>query len=678
MASAVPKISYPEPDKLSLWNTSVSKRDRLRIINEEDFPREEILNSLGLSKGSELTRSFGITDEDELRARHSLGAMLLGDDDFMDWSRQNRYNLPNIPTGEAEFLEFYDPQLEHNPYWAEVHSFLSFVDNYPDPPARLKQVADKLREGLPLEEMETEMARQIAERLKVVTVIEGVMHMILNVEQYTPTKTNEEGEKVPTGPTIWRLRDVSHSNSRVFGHRLYSQGLSSVRMMDDPDWVEGKWNPLRWIGFGKCVRGYVGLRNWWRRRKAYRQMVITGQSKAMIRDIGNAIKRRIEQVPMSDKFSGAMVTVSFVYNKDGLKVQIMDIKSTKHFLNDEQRREISLGVDNFEGYTSVQKQQIERAHIERRQAAMELQRCQKSDTLRLLLAKVDTGFFNSLTAERSPEMDRDYRWFAITNELHGRWVDLYNALRQNRGFFARHFYRLNEVAELVSKVADKGKELGVPICSPEIVSNGHIVVFEKLWPTHLLFRLDRKSVVPIERLPELNGQMIGLTGKHGGGKTETQIAVVANIYLAHSGVPVFGSYFKSNVKKVLGMVFIAQRGEGSTCEMLLAKIRKVLEGIKKYDGKEVVLVLDEVGSATQEVAGFELGRDLLSTLAGRNVSVLFSTQITSLAEYADTELGALSFQMDRKHKIATGIGDGGMTDLRRSMGVDKFLTRVAS
>ena len=127
-----------------------------------------------------------------------------------------------------------------------------------------------------------------------------------------------------------------------------------------------------------------------------------------------------------------------------------------------------------------------------------------------------------------------------------------------------------------------------------------------------------------------------------------------------------------NVKDVLGMMFI-ERGSGSTCELLLDKIVKILKEIKHVHNSKVVLVLDEVGTGTQEMDGYKLGQDVLSKLSELGVSVLFSTQIMALAEFAKNDLGAQCFKVDEKHNLSPGIGRGGMDSLRRRKGLDKLL-----
>jgi len=120
------------------------------------------------------------------------------------------------------------------------------------------------------------------------------------------------------------------------------------------------------------------------------------------------------------------------------------------------------------------------------------------------------------------------------------------------------------------------------------------------------------------------------------------------------------------------MVFI-ERGNGSTCEMLVGSLRDVLGAAFKHKGHEVVLVLDELGSATQEEAGFGLGHDILGEISHRHISALFSTQIHRLATSARDDFGADIFQLDEQHRILPGIGDGGMQRLRSRLGLDKVL-----
>jgi hypothetical protein len=292
------------------------------------------------------------------------------------------------------------------------------------------------------------------------------------------------------------------------------------------------------------------------------------------------------------------------------------------------------------------------------------------------IAEAHPEFFGRQNQVASPEMDREYRYFAVENLYQSPvFVETYRRITAHRSFFSHHYHRLGLVVSLLQKLMVKSSEYGAPLCFPVINDSGHSINFEGLLPVQLLFRLQRGEVVPVRCLPELNGRMIGLTGKHGGGKTETELTIPVNIWLAQSGLPVFGDSFSFNVKHMLGLVFIAERGVGSTVQQLLGKIQLVLEAIEGTDGSRVVVVLDEVGTGTQEAAGLELGRRLLAKLSRSGASVLFSTQITGLAEYAQDQLRAQCFQFDRRHNVRPGIGQGGMEELTRETGLDALLSK---
>jgi len=133
-------------------------------------------------------------------------------------------------------------------------------------------------------------------------------------------------------------------------------------------------------------------------------------------------------------------------------------------------------------------------------------------------------------------------------------------------------------------------------------------------------------------MPVLDGQMVCLTGRNGGGKTVAQLSLGDIIYLTQSGLPSFGEDISLNVKKMLGMVFIGSRGEhGSTFESLVIKTRDVLLAADKYKANEIVMIMDELGAGTQQYSGKNLALRLLKTLHNRGISTIFSTQITEVA-----------------------------------------------
>ena len=179
-----------------------------------------------------------------------------------------------------------------------------------------------------------------------------------------------------------------------------------------------------------------------------------------------------------------------------------------------------------------------------------------------------------------------------------------------------------------------------------------------------------KTVIPT---PAINGNMIGLTGRHGGGKTVTEHTITGNVFLAQSGLPVFGKAFKLNPKTHLGMVFIDGVSGKSVIQVLVEKMKNVFKGIENVSGKNIVLVLDELGSATQEKEGFELALKILEKIYNLKASLLFSTQILDVAREAEKRFDAKCFKVDKQHKLIPGIAGGELQELIKEAGLKKWL-----
>lgn len=646
----------------SLWMRDVPDKARLQIINDQDFPRREILQSLGLDR-SPLAASFGVCAPEEVEKRLNLTRFLFGNSGCREWLTELMPATVLPKTGDG-FLRFYNPALSHNEYWRQVRKLAEFVRADASVPTGLSSmVADLMREADALEGEERAMAEQISAKLTAITSLEGII-TFHHVDHVQP---GADGDKAKDQPFEFQVQwdKWLPESSAVIGRRMFSRALS---LIDEklPSWCY-RWfaRPIR-----DLVKYVVELRVRVKRQQALQAMAITRISEAILRDVAEALQNWLNSVQWEQRLCCSVsATVAFNYGDRGLQVQLVALRQHgqgRSWANSFVREIGMFSAKERELFKSAEKTFI--------------RVCEGTDSLLLsqkLAARVEAKLpqaFGKWFKAGSRELDREYRWFAVENAYAmPQWANLVRRLEEHREAFGRLARLLSDVARAVDAVIKKGEELGVPVCVPKI-EPGHVVSFRELYPTQLLFRLERGEAVPINGLPELNGRMIGLTGAHGGGKTETELSIAVNIFLAQSGMLVFARQFRFNVKRVLGLVFIANRGQGSTSEQLLVKIRNVLEVIERREGREVVVVLDELGTGTQESSGLDLGRDLLHTLSHRGISVVFSTQITSLAQYATANLDALCYQFDRKHQIRSGIGDGGMRDLRRQIGVDKYLT----
>jgi len=254
--------------------------------------------------------------------------------------------------------------------------------------------------------------------------------------------------------------------------------------------------------------------------------------------------------------------------------------------------------------------------------------------------------------------------------------------------------KLIDIGKLAQSFIASAKGLGLPYSFPDILpSEDHSLAFGQLYPIHLIGQpclensggnggelgsakrsmkyIGPQDLVPIISL-SVSGDIIVFTGQNAGGKSTTMQAIIEAIYLAQSGLPIFGSGFQLNVKRVIGAVFL-ERGEGSTFQLLLEKHKALLEELKKCSSSDIVLFIDELGTGTQESGGYEYGKRLLQTLNKHGSSVVFATQILELAKFAQTKLGAQCVNFSLDHTIRPGIGKGGHKELMEKVGIDKLL-----
>lgn len=241
---------------------------------------------------------------------------------------------------------------------------------------------------------------------------------------------------------------------------------------------------------------------------------------------------------------------------------------------------------------------------------------------------------------------------------------------------------LNTIALLAEKVLIAQKKFSnLPFCFPKVLSDEkNIVSFKQLAPIHLLGRkspsgdeeIGSSNLRLITGLPELNGRIISITGQNGGGKTATEVELINSLYLAHAGLPVFAADFEFNAKEVIAMVFV-EKGEGSMLQLLMKKLTVIAEEVKSNPTNKIVVVIDELLTGTQEDTGFDIGKRYLAMLAKSGCSVLFVTQITALAQYAQNSLNSACFYFDEKGKLKPGIGKGNAQLLAEQVGLSQYL-----
>jgi hypothetical protein len=408
-------------------------------------------------------------------------------------------------------------------------------------------------------------------------------------------------------------------------------------------------------------------------------MVFNEMPGPLINDVETGVTNLLKEYYPKTNLNGVVIKARFGYSMSGLTIEIYGLtkRSFREANNDS-------AYDWFEGYTkeqcAIMKDKTEEFNKEHKLysnvlSTVEMMQVSEDSVDKTLPPILGNPFDISCQCT-----DRNFRWFAISNLYEtDAFQPIVTALKKHRQFIFENVKNLSEVAGMVSQLAKAAKTIGTSFCKTELTDNGSMLAFTgQIFPVQLLdaLRGTKEKVVPINSLPEIKGNLVGFTGYHGGGKTQSSLAILVNIWLVQSGLPPLGKgVWRQNIKKAIGGVFInSDKGHRmSTCQLLLEKMTSLLKDIRKYSAHDVVVILDELGTGTQEDSGIDLGKDVLAALHRRGISTLFTTQIKRVAEFARDELGAACFKLDSQHRIEDGIGDGGMADLRKRTGLDKEL-----
>ena len=676
-----PDVGYPDPGFV-LWRTEIEPEKRLRIVNVEDLPIERILQGRGLEE-SDLRGSFGITDKDEIIGRRDVMWYLCQNCKTMvDVLRG--FDITYPPIEGDKFMTFYDPEQEHNPFWSQVKNLLDALKSNGPLPERLQILHDFLERSLPLEESEKQMAAEIGAGLEKIANIEGFVNLnIFNpfnhaFSEYIDNYSEEDVKEIVNKHIFI---SIDTTNAEVNGHREFSFALSKARYFNAPAWANhwlAKWN------IGRLLKKRAEEDTKRSILDASREMVITTITPGLANDLKKGVKDLLTNLELDwKKVADFALTVYFCYDLNGLCIQPLNIKTLQtpsHYFN--------LNYSRFEGYSADIDQKIAERGMKMRAYVDNLFVTRESERLQLLLETAAPDLFQKRIIIPSDETDKEHRWFAVSNMYESsRFHDLYKAVKRHREYVKKHIGMLKLILADVSSMMTKAKELGATICRPDILDNDeHIFHVENLYPTQLvpIFQQrgdDIRNIVPINNIPSLNSDTLGISGVHTGGKSVAMKEIPAEVYIAQSGLLSFASKVAINVKRVIGVVFDTSVEGQSSCELLLTKAKNVFDELAEYpqSGNGILLIFDELGGGTQHDSGgefydgYKYALRILAAAHKRKATTIFCTQITQVFSEAEKRFGAMSLRVDRNHRFTQGIDSGGLDDLEERIGLRRLL-----
>lgn len=648
------EITYPETN---FWD---SKAEKIEFVNHEDFREERLLKILGIDNNP-LRSGFGVTNPAEILKRQEIAKFLMKHPETMEFLLKNlrdKFHGIDLPQHRQDFLDYFNPEKKHNPFWQLVDDFLKIVSGYHDVPAEISELAKFLDETKNLENDERKMADEIAREIQKAIYLEGTLD--LQLENY-----HHE----------FRLQ-----NSNVFGFQKYAYHLSNKwSEFKMPEWTEKKlWS---WAGFLLGV--YSLIHDLISSRLFYTPLLISKMPSSIseaIKDFfTNMLKEKgkFHDEIMKHSEKKATIKIFFRYSDTGLEIRLLNV----WFKNKRENYPVPFIAKDFPGYQFVEIWKIDRENQKfNYQLSESYNQCDSAMITQAMVEKIP-DILHGIKIE-SKTVEQEFRWRILPEFYNSPKIKgLYQQIQEYRDYFSHQMKVLQNIAKLLDTLMKKSKQWKKPLSFPEILPDSmHLISFDTLEPIHLIGEkklgckkeLRASELIAIKSLPPINGQLLGFTGQNAGGKSATKETIVNDVFLSQSGLPIFAKRFKLNPKRKIALVFL-DRGSESTIELLLRKTKLTLEALNGSQRNGVLLILDEVGTGTQEIDGLAYGRKLLQKLAGEKCSVIFSTQITDLAKFAQDELGAQCFAFDLNHQIKAGIGKGGIEKLMVQIGLDKIL-----
>jgi hypothetical protein len=641
-----------------------------------------LLRQLGISD-HELVSSFGITDVEELRKRCKLVSFLIENPKLMDaFSKSPCYHDYTLPDTGNQFLSFYfhERKNERMPLYKNLRKLRESLSKISTSSCNEMDLFKKfLDENLDImQKEELAKAKLLKERIDQATFLQGTIN--LKIEKSFSSESLE----------------ISLKSDAAYGYRKNYYGLANNILLDIPDWVNlDFWKYCFWIG--PFVKKTVVLINKLRTKKYYSSYLYDSMPPYIFEDLKSFLKDKFLLVPKDtpekpknkmydflkrNKINGLYLDYFFTYDERGLFVKLVDVGSlgydseVNNFVNsvqfdDEQK--------NFVGYSLSTRDKISKKNYENLEVIKNRFKSRNSLKLISLLNRIFPKMEEGVIIE-SPKSDLLIKWHRLSHlytlpEMEGVFNDA-NTFRQ---YIKKQLIDLHSVSTLINGLQKKAKGWNIKLTVPQILNQeDNLIAFSSLYPIQIIGDkgsrekvLSAKDIREIKSLAHINGQLVGLTGQNAGGKSVTHETVINALYLAQSGLPIFGENFKCNPKKLIGMLFL-ERGEGSTMQLQARGMKKIFDALNKHKENSSFLVLDEIGTGTDYYEALSYGIKLLKAIANRKVSCLYTTQFSDIAKEAE-KIGAINFQIDKDHSITKGVGRPNLDHVLQEEGLDKYL-----
>jgi len=520
------------------------------------------------------------------------------------------YVAKSFPKDSHEFIQYQTMLREKTtPFWKRVASFSYAADSLYRTPQRLTDLVRTLeREGSIKYAEEVELCEEIVAEMRTVIKMSGILSFRVDNDKL------RHGEPaisdIPSPSETWEPR--KNGMSKI----CYGLWRYHAKLPPEYDPTESLFEKVA----RKChMRIFAELSQYIRRQRGIAQAQIRTAPTAVVWDVAWHLNRKLEKDPFS--FSqNCRIYVAYSLDETGLNMQIVDWDFSSMF--DSSRLAL------FEGGELVNGLQLNRV-------------------------KRLNGKYNHYVSKRQiKELDNEMgQWFIRNSErenadavntyisycsldfaaIHKKYLP---RIQKMRAWQRRVQSAMNQLT-MYNVVAQAVIKSGVPYCFPNIESRLPVLEVKSYYPVRFISEA-KKEVYPFSSLA-VNGQIVNLTGKNGSGKSTVMLAGLDVQVMAQCGMPVFAKSASVFLRNRILLSFLDRSSNDSTFRSKLTKDMAIIEaikGLRKRERERTLVIVDELGSATDQVDVIGVAAPILDWLRKHSgTSILMSTQIFQLSEY---------------------------------------------
>lgn len=226
---------------------------------------------------------------------------------------------------------------------------------------------------------------------------------------------------------------------------------------------------------------------------------------------------------------------------------------------------------------------------------------------------------------------------------------------------------------MLKKLTYRVNGLGVETCFPKI-NQEQTVTANNLRPMRLTPK-EGKKIRPFSDI-SFNGKIVNLTGRNNSGKSTLMLSVLDLQIMGQCGIPVFAKDASISPRSKIVLSFLDRDSDQSTFAAKVVKDMNIMEEILKMkpeDLEEVQVIIDEMGSATDQGGVMQVATPLIDWLYKHGVSVIMSTQIPELSEYLESTKQGYNFRFNKNYQLEPGIGYAEPVEVAKDLGYFELL-----